>query len=161
MEDGDVKPEEMLACIRAKGRDNARTPMQWDDTPNAGFTTGTPWIRVNPNYPSIHVAAQESDPNSVLNYYRALIRLRRENPVIVYGDYRLALPEDPQIFAYERRLDDTRLLVLCNFSGEAAGRLELSAMGWADAELLIANLPVSREDSFALRPYEARVYRLS
>ena len=161
VEDGDVKPEEMLACIRAKGRDNARTPMQWDDTPNAGFTTGTPWIRVNPNYPSIHAAAQENDPNSVLNYYRALIRLRRENPVIVYGDYRLALPEDPQIFAYERRLDDTRLLVLCNFSGEAAGRLELSAMGWADAELLIANLPVSREDSFTLRPYEARVYRLS
>ena len=103
MEDGDVKPEEMLACIRAKGRDNARTPMQWDDTPNAGFTTGTPWIRVNPNYPFIHAAAQENDPNSVLNYYRALIRLRRENPVIVYGDYRLALPEDPQIFAYERR----------------------------------------------------------
>lgn len=94
-------------------------------------------------------------------FLRALIRLRRENPVIVYGDYRLALPEDPQIFAYERRLDDTRLLVLCNFSGEAAGRLELSAIGWADAELLIANLPVSREDSFALRPYEARVYRLS
>ena len=99
--------------------------MQWDDTESAGFTIGTPWLRVNPNYPSINAVSQENDPDSVLNYCRALIRLRKENLMIVYGGYRLVLPEAPQIYAYERHLDNTRLLVLCNFSGDATDELDL------------------------------------
>ena len=115
------QPEELLSCIAYKGRDNARTPMQWNDQENAGFTTGTPWIMVNPNYKEINVEKELADPDSVFHYYQKLISLRRNSKwsdLIVYGDYELLLPEDEHVFAYTRSLGDQKLLVLCNMSDQ-------------------------------------------
>lgn len=158
-----MAPAEIMAAIYAKGRDNARTPMQWDAGPNAGFTTGTPWIGVNPNYTEINAAQALADPNSVFHYYRRLIELRKANPVMVYGRYDLLLPDHPQIYAYTRTLDADRLLVICNFSKEAPVCELPAAVAFAGYELLIGNYTVDPAEDirrFALRPYEARVYRL-
>ncbi|MGE5376994.1 MAG: glycoside hydrolase family 13 protein [Bacteroidota bacterium] len=156
-------PQETLKVIHAKSRDNARTPMQWDDSRNAGFTGGTPWIKVNPNYKEINVSQALSDPDSIFHYYQKLIRLRRENPVIVYGSYDLILDEHEQIYAFTRTLDDDRLLVILNFSTETPVFDLPGNISFASAELLIANYKVDSADDirhFTLRPYEARVYRL-
>ncbi len=119
-----TRPEaELLEAIAYKSRDNARTPMQWNDSENAGFTTGTPWINVNPNYTKINAAEQLKRPDSVFNYYKKLIELRRfseHSDIIVYGDYTLLMPEDDKIFAYERKLNGKTLVVACNLSGEKA-----------------------------------------
>lgn len=108
--------EEMLRCLRLKSRDNARTPFQWNDDLHAGFTTGTPWIMVNPNYRQINVAEQQGRDNSVLSYYKKLVSLRKMNPVIIYGAYELLNADSEEIFAYRRSLDEVSLLVVCNFS---------------------------------------------
>lgn len=108
--------EEMLRFLRLKSRDNARTPFQWNDDLHAGFTTGTPWIMVNPNYRQINVAEQQGRDNSVLSYYKKLISLRKKNPVIIYGAYELLNADSEEIFAYRRSLDEVSLLVVCNFS---------------------------------------------
>ena len=148
-----MAPEDILRSIHAKSRDNARTPMQWTDGENAGFTTGTPWLRVNPNYREINARLQEGDPDSVLRFYRRLIRLRREHPVFRDGRFRLLLPEDESIFAYTREDGASELLVLCSFYGrEIADPLA----GRERGELLIANYPDERPGH--LRPYEARMY---
>jgi oligo-1,6-glucosidase len=118
-------------------RDNARTPMQWDAGEQAGFTTGTPWLPVNPNYRQINAAAQASDPDSVLSYYRRLIALRHELPVVAHGDFTMLLPDDEQVYAFTRRLDGTELLVLANFS-DATVTPGLPGT-WAAAELLLSN----------------------
>lgn len=110
--------EEMLRFLRKKSRDNARTPFQWDDSENGGFTTGTPWIMVNPNYKEINAKEELADPASVFHYYQKLIRLRKENPIMVYGTYDLLLPESETIYAYTRTLGKEKLLVVCSFSGE-------------------------------------------
>ncbi|MDO5540158.1 MAG: alpha-glucosidase [Eubacteriales bacterium] len=113
------QPEELLECIAYKSRDNARTPMQWDDSENAGFSTGKPWIMVNPNYREINVEKELADEDSVFYFYQKLISLRRRSQwsdVIVYGDYELLLPEDEAVFAYTRKLGEQKLLVLCNLS---------------------------------------------
>jgi oligo-1,6-glucosidase len=152
-----------MAMIRTKSRDNARTPMQWDDGPNAGFTTGTPWIKVNPNYPEVNVARAMADPDSVFHYYRRLIQLRKANPVIIYGAYDLILLDHPQIYAFTRTLGDERLLVVLNFSREAPVFSLPEELVFRRAELLVANYPVDAAApiaEIALRPYEARVYRL-
>ena len=115
-EKGVISAEELFPKICHKSRDNARTPMQWDDSKNAGFTTGTPWIDVNPNYTKINAKEQMARENSVFNYYKKLIALRKEYEIIVYGDYNLLLPEDKDLFVYERSLDGKKLLVACNFS---------------------------------------------
>ena len=115
-EKGVISAEELFPKICHKSRDNARTPMQWDDSKNAGFTTGTPWIDVNPNYSKINAKEQMARENSVFNYYKKLIALRKEYEIIVYGDYNLLLPEDEDLFVYERSLDGKKLLVACNFS---------------------------------------------
>ena len=112
--------ESVMQSIYAKGRDNARTPMQWNASENAGFTTGTPWIKVNPNYTEINVEAQEQDPHSILNYYRQLVSLRKRLDVIRDGDYQEILPDWDNIFAYARDDGNHRLTVLCNFTGEEA-----------------------------------------
>ncbi|HNP88708.1 MAG TPA: alpha-glucosidase [Kouleothrix sp.] len=156
-------PQDVLAMIYAKGRDNARTPMQWDASPNAGFTTGTPWIDVNPNYPEINVAHELADPTSIFAYYQQLIRLRKANPVIVYGTYTLLLPDDPAVYAFTRTLGDERLLVVLNFTAGTPTFALPAAVPVAGYELVISNYPVeSAQDicAFTLRPYEARVYRL-
>ena len=108
--------EEMMRYLRHKSRDNARTPFQWDDSENAGFTTGTPWIMVNPNYKEINAKAELADPNSVFYYYQKLIQLRKEKEIIVYGTYDLLLPESKELYAYTRTLGEEKLLVVCNFS---------------------------------------------
>ena len=111
---------EVLHALAVKSRDNARTPMQWDASPHAGFTTGTPWLPVNPNHTEINAEAARKDPDSVFHHYRRLIELRHVLPVVVHGDYRLLLPDDEQVFAYVRTLDGTSLTVLANLSGSPA-----------------------------------------
>ena len=102
-----------------RGRDNSRTPMQWDDGPMAGFTSGTtPWLGINPNYPMINVARQIKDPDSILHFYRKMIQLRKQEPCFVYGTYRLHLPDDPHFIVYTRSLGGKKALVLCNFHHE-------------------------------------------
>ncbi|MDF2801688.1 MAG: alpha amylase catalytic region [Anaerocolumna sp.] len=150
--------EEVMESIYAKGRDNARTPMQWSDQVNGGFTTGTPWIEVNPNYTKINAKSQMEDTKSIYNHYKKLINLRKENEVIVYGEFQLLLPEDSNIFAYVRILEDSKILVLCNFYGEDIN-YQLPREYETIKELLVSNY----EDivSNRLRPYEAIMCRLS
>ena len=157
-EGGDV--DLFLKRLKFFSRDNGRTPMQWDDSANAGFTDGTPWLPVNPNYGTLNVAAQEGDPNSCLNYFRKMVKLRRENPVLVYGAYELLFPEHPQVYAYTRTLGEEKMLVLLNFSAEAA-ELELPA-DLTTGEILIDNYEtVSAEGAkVSLQPYQAVIYRL-
>jgi oligo-1,6-glucosidase len=156
-------PEQVMAAIWAKGRDNARTPMQWNDSPNAGFTTGQPWIKVNPNYKEINVEAALRDPNSIFYYYQKLIRLRKTNPIIVYGRYDLILEDHPEIYAYTRTLGDEMLLVILNFFA-GTPVFELPAdISFTSHELVINNYEVDPDEDIRkiqLRPYEARVYRL-
>jgi len=156
------KPEqELLDYLSLLSRDNARTPMQWDGTANAGFSSGTPWLKVNPNFEAINVAAQEADPDSVLNFYRSLIALRKAEPALVYGSYELLLAEDPQIYAFTRTLDDQQLVVICNLTGKPA-LYDNPGIMLDRGQLLLGNYPVESHpasDSLTLRPYEARVYR--
>jgi oligo-1,6-glucosidase len=158
-----MDPADVLEILHAKSRDNARTPMQWTAGPNAGFTTGEPWLKVNPNHTEINAEDQRRDPDSVLSHYRRLIRLRREHPVIVYGRYRLILADHEEIYAFTRTLGEERLLVVLNFFAGTPvfdATAEVAADG---AELLIANMPVDPDEralQFVMRPYEARVYRL-
>ncbi len=146
--------EEIMKSIYARSRDNARTPMQWDDSPQAGFTEGTPWLKVNPNYPEINAAGQMKDPQSIYSCYKQLVRLRKEHPVFVDGRFELLARESGQIFAYTRDDGKQRLLVVCNFSGEPAD--SGLAEEWKSMELLLGNYPDSQGDR--LRPYEARMY---
>ncbi|MBR0283207.1 MAG: alpha-glucosidase C-terminal domain-containing protein, partial [Oscillibacter sp.] len=163
-ESGVREASELLDCIAYKGRDNARTPVQWDDSPNAGFTTGVPWIMVNPNYREINAAAQVDDPDSVFSYYRRLIALRRGSEwkdLIVYGAYRLIAPDDPDIYAYVRELDGKRLLVVCNLSGKAREFAPELSPAPVEAQLLTSNVgnpafsPVLR-----LSPWEADAWEV-
>ncbi len=159
-----VDPQLALTIVHARSRDNARTPMQWDDGPEAGFTTGKPWIKVNPNYVSINVEQALADPNSVLHYYRQLIRLRRENPIMVYGVYDLILDDHPQIYAFTRTLGDDRLLVILNFSGDTPVFVLPDHLASYDKAPMIGNYaidPAEEIGRLTLRPYEARVYRLA
>lgn len=147
--------EEIMKSIYAKGRDNARTPMQWDDSENAGFTDGTPWLRVNPNYREINAASQVGQAGSVFEYYRKLIALRREYPVLLDGRYRLLLEEDQNLFAYVRENETAELFVVCNFYGNTVSCLQASE--WATGQLLISNYE-KIADAQILQPYEARMY---
>ncbi|GAA0940517.1 glycoside hydrolase family 13 protein [Virgisporangium aurantiacum] len=147
-------PAAVLVSLRKMSRDNARTPMQWDDSPNAGFTTGTPWLAVNPNYPTVNASKATADPDSVFHYYRRLIELRHTEPVVAHGDFTMLLPDDDRVYAFTRRLGDVELLVLGNFSGDTVPT-DLSGQ----SEVLIANYPPDTGDPIVLRPWEARVYR--
>ncbi|MGX1900456.1 glycoside hydrolase family 13 protein [Thermolongibacillus altinsuensis] len=156
-------PDKILKAIHYRGRDNARTPMQWDATENAGFTTGTPWINVNPNYREINVEQALKDENSIFHYYKKLIRLRKEHEIIVYGSYELILEDDEQIYAYMRRLNDEQLLVITNFSAETPTFVLPNHIQFTEKQLLISNYPVDENEgieTIVLKPYEARVYKL-
>lgn len=147
--------EDVMRSIHARSRDNARTPMQWNDGENAGFTQGTPWIRVNPNYTEINVEKEQRDENSIFHCYRKLIRLRKEHDVFVDGKFELLLQEDKNIFAYTRTNEKEQLLVVCNFYGETVS-CPLESMR-TSAELLISNY--QEPDAWSvLRPYEAAMY---
>ena len=157
VESGLYTDEDMFPKISHKSRDNARTPMQWDASENAGFTTGIPWIAVNPNYKKINVADQLKREDSVFHYYQKLIRLRKENEIIVYGNYELLLPEDENIFAYVRTLDNQKLLVICNFS-KSEQKFDFS--GYENAKVLISNYNRDARKDGILKPYEATVLLL-
>lgn len=152
VDSGLVTAEDMMRYLKEISRDNARTPMQWDASPNAGFTTGTPWIRVNPNYKEINAAACTADPDSVFHYYQELIRLRHTLPIIVYGTFRGLLEDSETIYAYQRLLDGQVLTVACNFTDQeqACDLCEDPA-----ASELISNYKTHKTGT--LQPYEARV----
>lgn len=153
---------EMMEAIYKRGRDNARTPFQWNNKKNAGFTVGTPWIKVNPNYKYINAQSQLDDKDSIFNYYKKLISLRKSNEIIVYGDYNLILEDDKDIYAYTRKLNDEILLVICNFSENIVGFSLPNNIKYNKNELLISNYIVETQliDEIRFKPYEARVYLL-
>ena len=141
--------------IAHKSRDNARTPMQWDDSDNAGFTTGKPWLAVNPNYRKINAKEQVARPDSVFNYYRQLISLRHSSELIVYGHYELLLPDDPDLFVYRRYLDDKELLCAANLS-EHARTFDIPER-FRSGRVLIQNMPEHDVRDGQIAPYEAYV----
>ena len=154
-----------LAALRVRSRDNARTPMQWDDGPHAGFTTGEPWIPVNPNYRDINAADQRADPDSVFAHYRAVIDLRHSDPVVAFGDFTMLLPDDPTVYAFTRSFRDSTLLVVGNFSGAPARAAVPDENEWAAAEMVLGNYPTASDPmpdpidmsagTLELRPWEA------
>ena len=152
-------PEQVLTALRAISRDNARTPMQWDDSPHAGFTTGTPWLPVNPNYLDINAAAQVDDPGSVHAHYRRLIAVRHEHPVVAHGDFTMLVPDDPVIYAFLRKLGDVEWLVAANFSSEPAEASVPDPIRWRGAQLVLGNYPDQQPAArrLQLRPWEAVV----
>ena len=155
-EQGKMTEEDMMAAIGYKGRDNARTPMQWDDSAYAGFSTANPWIMVNPNYTKINAKDQINREDSVFKYYQKLIKLRHESELIVYGTYDLILDDDKDIYAYIRTLGDEKLIVYCNFS-ENTREVELPEE-FTDGKILISNYNDAKvSEKITLRPYEAIV----
>ena len=148
-------PEERLRKMWRSSRDSARTPVQWDDTENAGFTTGTPWFYVNPNYTQINVAQQEKDPESILNFYRKAIDLRKKLPVVRHGDYREHFHMDPNLYVYSREMDGQRLLVVCSFSNRPTKLKVPRGFDLQNAQLI---LQTHRTACDTLQPYESRVY---
>lgn len=154
--DGALSHEVFWPCITFKSRDNARTPIQWDDSPQAGFTTGTPWIAVNPNYRDINAKAETADPDSVFHYYKKLIALRKSYPVIVYGKYEPLLSESEELFVYTRTLEQEKLLVVCSFRDHET-HFSIPD-GFAGADCLISNRNRTYADAaVTLAPYEAFV----
>lgn len=155
-EQGKMTEEDMMAAIGYKGRDNARTPMQWDDSAYAGFSTATPWIMVNPNYTKINARDQVNREDSVFKYYQKLIKLRHESELIVYGTYDLILDDDKDIYAYIRTLGDEKLIVYCNFSKNTR-EVEIPEE-FTNGKVLISNyIDAKVNHKITLRPYEAIV----
>jgi len=138
-------------------RDNGRTPFQWNSSANAGFTIGTPWIKVNSNYKTINEAAQDKDPNSPLNYFRRIVKLRKNNLVLVYGKYTLLDKSNPDVYAYARELDGRKLLILLNFRNEP--KVASTGLDLSKGKVLIDNYTEPSTDG-KLKPYEAVVYQL-
>lgn len=148
---------DILRSLHAKSRDNARTPMQWDATTNAGFTDGTPWLQVNPNYTAINAADEVADAGSVFHYYQALIRLRKQYPIFSEGDFTLLFADHPALFAYQRRLGDQVMTVLCNFYEEPL-TLPADAVASLPLDTLLLGNYDTPADAVHFRPYEARIY---
>ncbi|WP_102262932.1 glycoside hydrolase family 13 protein [Mesobacillus jeotgali] len=153
-------PSKVMESIFVKGRDNARTPFQWDDSEHGGFTTGTPWLQVNPNYTEINAKQAVEDESSIYHYYRKLIQLRKEHPVIVHGSYDILVPEDESIYVYTRTLESQKLLVLLNFTNENQSFDVPADLQGKKNEILISNYEANTEygSTISLRPYEAIVY---
>ena len=159
-EAGKVNPEDMMRYIRLRGRDNARTPMQWDDSANAGFTTGTPWIMVNPNYTEINAKTEMEDPDSVFRYYQKIIGLRKKEKVMVYGTYQLLDPDNEKLYVYTRTLDNEKLLVICNFTEEE--ETYSVPEEFSKGEVLISSYHREKaEKEIMLKPYEDLVLKIS
>lgn len=154
--------DKVMQSIYIKGRDNARTPMQWDDREHAGFTTGEPWIAVNPNYKEINVKQAIQDEESIFYYYKKLIELRKNNEIVVYGTYDLILENHPSIFAYVRTYGEEKLLVIANFTADECVFELPEDIIYSEAELLIHNYDVENVliENITLRPYEAMVFKL-
>jgi oligo-1,6-glucosidase len=160
---GDVDLATLLAAMLKMSRDQARTPVQWDASPHAGFTTGTPWIAVNPDYVTVNGAAQVGQPGSVFEHYRRLIELRHTDPVVTDGDFELLLPDHPAIWAFLRRGPDTELLVAANFSADVAAAALPLGGDWADAAVVLTNLPdqdpLEAPPDLKLRAWESVIWR--
>lgn len=156
---GKLSHERFMDFVKFRGRDNARTPMQWDSSENGGFTSGTPWIKVNPNYKEINAAAQVDDEASVFNYYKKLIQLRKDHEIIVYGHYELLIPEDDKVFMFTRELGKEKLLTICNYSADEP-EVEIPELFRDCDTLLIGNYVKEGAPGavLKLKPYEARVY---
>ncbi|MCB0568696.1 MAG: alpha-glucosidase C-terminal domain-containing protein, partial [Phaeodactylibacter sp.] len=150
--------EAYMQSLKFLSRDNGRTPMQWDGSANAGFTSGKPWLAVNPDYPTLNVAKQEANPNSCLNYFRKMVKLRKDNLVLVYGEYQIVQREHPQIYAYTRKLDNEKMLVLLNFSSQDA-TITLPESDTSGA-VLINNYETVEKDggTLSLKPYQAVIF---
>ncbi len=146
--------------ISRTARGNARTPVQWDDSPNAGFTTGKPWLPVNPNYKTINAKAELLDGNSIFNHYRKLIAFRKSHPVAVYGDYKEHFEDSRELYVYERNLDGKRLLVICSFSDKTVGFWAPEGFDLTKGKLVLTNYMENNMhgNGFTMRPYETRVY---
>ncbi|MEH7443292.1 alpha-glucosidase [Bacillus sp. JJ1122] len=155
-----VSHEEIMEFIWATSRDNSRTPMQWSSAENAGFTTGNPWLGMNPNYPSVNVEQQLADPDSILHFYKKMIEMKKEHEVFTYGTYDLILEDHEQIYAYTRTLDAEQAIVISNLSGEPAA-FEFDGFSLDANKLLLSNHEVETHGpvtSFTLKPFETRVY---
>ncbi len=154
------KPEDVMAALSAKGRDNARVPMPWDDGPNGGFTTGTPWLDAHPDAATINAAAQVDDPDSVFSHYRRLIALRHQEKAVSHGTFTMLVPDDERVYAYLREHDGTRVLVIANLSDDDGVTADIGA--WEDAELAVGSVAGSSPAATdPLAPWESRVYRES
>ncbi len=154
--EGRLSHEVFWPCITFKSRDNARTPVQWDDSPHAGFTTGTPWIAVNPNYTEINAKAETADPDSVFHYYKKLIALRKAYPVVVYGKYEMMMEDSEELYVYTRAFEKESLLVVCSFCDHDTN-FTLPAE-FAGASCLICNVENEYGNpKMTLKPYEAFV----
>ncbi len=155
--------EDIMEIIWATARGNSRTPMQWNDGVNSGFTTGTPWLAVNPNYQTINVEAQEEDPDSILNFYKEMIALRKSEDIFVYGTYDLVFEDHQEIYAYIRTLGEKRVLILCNLTNKQTS-INLEKITVSTDQLLLSNIPVEEHESIqelTLKPFEARIYSLN
>lgn len=153
--------DEIMDILWNTSRDNSRTPMQWSSQANAGFTTGSPWMKINQNYKEINVADQEEDPHSILNYYKDMIRLKKKYELFTYGTYHLILEDDSQVYAYTRTLDDKVAIVIANLTNEIA-KFE-SSYSLSTDDLILSNIIVDQHENanhFPLKPFEARVYLL-
>ncbi|HIA90880.1 MAG TPA: alpha-glucosidase [Candidatus Marinimicrobia bacterium] len=152
--------EKMLKAIHVQGRDNARTPVHWNNEPMAGFTSGEPWINVNPNYKKINVAKQEKDPDSILNFYREMVAFRKHHPTLVYGDFSMIQEENNRVFAYLREDEENQYLVIINFSDEE-NTFELDdQLDMSKAVLAVSNYPEPKPSFFDLYPWQANLYEL-
>ena len=152
--------EKMLKAIHVQGRDNARTPVHWNNEPMAGFTSGEPWINVNPNYKKINVAKQEKDPDSILNFYREMVAFRKHHPTLVYGDFSMIQEENNRVFAYLREDEENQYLVIINFSDEE-NTFELEdQLDMSKAVLAVSNYPEPKPSFFDLYPWQANLYEL-
>lgn len=148
--EGKADYDKVMESIYVKGRDNARTPFQWNASENAGFTTGKPWIDVNPNHAEVNAEQAVSDENSIYHYYRLLIQLRKKHPIIVYGEYKLILPEHDKIYAYTRTYEGEKLLVVTNFSDENITFELPSDVHFEAKETLISNYPDVTIDDYRI-----------
>jgi oligo-1,6-glucosidase len=144
-------------------RDNGRTPFQWDSTTNAGFTSGNPWIKINPNYKTVNAEAEDKDPNSILNYFRKMVRIRKDNPVLIYGSYELLDKENPLVYSFSRTLGTKKMLVLLNFSTNTINYPLPFTINDGHYTIIINNSstePVISSNSISLSPYQALILEI-
>ncbi|GAB1222579.1 hypothetical protein ENUP19_0118G0014 [Entamoeba nuttalli] len=156
--------DQFLKRVSEVGRDNARTPMQWDDSENAGFTSGNPWLKINPNYKTINAKEAMQNPNSVFNYYKQLLKLRKENPIMPYGEVQMILKDDEHIFAYIKTLNQLKWIVILNFFETPIEFILPIDIQIQNKHLIISNYQVDNQEpinQFLLKPYEARVYQFN
>lgn len=162
IEDG-MSKEEIIKILKLSSRDNARSPMQWNDKRNAGFTEGIPWFYINKNYKKVNVENQLKDSKSVLNFYKKLIGIRKKNKVFIYGNYEMILKEHSSIFAYVRNFKDKKAIVICNFSSSnVLYRYDTIELKYSN--FLLGNYPIEKDECITeciLRPYETRIYKLN